>query len=218
MSCENGQDQISSFVDQDAASAEVRQALQALSRPVVPPALSAQLRVIASHERQRRLVRLSIASFARHCGSQFRLAFDNMMRPVAIPFAGGSLSSIVLFAMLVPCLSFPHHFGDGVLSTGPEGTIVVMGSTGEYVPDAVVDTPRLERASATSPDDANVVSLTIDERGRVSDYSLERGRLTPDLQSIIMFSQFTPATVLGVPTSAKVKVVQRPPARRHLRS
>jgi hypothetical protein len=60
-----------------------------------------------------------------------------------------------------------------------------------------------------NPEDANVVELTIDENGRVIDYSVSHGKLTPDLQSIIMFSQFQPATLLGLRTSGKVQIVQR---------
>jgi hypothetical protein len=153
-----------------------------------------------------------------------------MMRPLALPFAGGSLSAFVLFSVLVPCLSFPHRVADAALSTFPDGTIIVMGASGSYAPAALSfldeatamkqlgDMPRIEPINADTPADSNVVQLTIDERGRVSDYSLESGNLTPDLQSIIMFSEFTPATVLGIPASAKIKIVQRRMQGRHLRS
>jgi len=43
----------------------------------------------------------------------------------------------------------------------------------------------------------------------VRDYSVVRGELTPDLQSIIMLPPpFRPATVLGLPIPSKVKVIQ----------
>jgi hypothetical protein len=67
---------------------------------------------------------------------------------------------------------------------------------------------RIEPADAEVPSEGNVVLLTIDATGRVSDYSVAHGKLTPDLKNIIMFSQFLPATVLGLPTTGKVKVVQ----------
>src|SRR5262249_46366753 len=105
-----------------------------------------------------------------------------------------------------------------------------MGASGSYAPAAMSfldeaaamkqlgDMPRIEPLNAVSPADANVVELTIDERGRVADYSLERGNLTPDLQGLIMFSKFTPATLLGITASAKIKIVQRRPQGHHLRS
>jgi hypothetical protein len=214
MSCDNGQDH-TSLVDHEESAAEVRAALDGLRRPAIPRELTHQLRVIASHERQRRLRRLSVAAFLRFWLTQMQLAFDNMMKPLAVPVAGGSLSAVALFAMLVPSLSFPRNFDDGTLFTYPAGTIVVMGSSGEYVPSPVADSPRIVPMSEASYDaSTNVVELTIDEKGRVSDYSIWSGHLTPDFKDIIMFSEFTPATFLGTPTSAKVRIVQRPAARR----
>jgi len=253
MSCENGKEQIASFLDRRITGPErehvrehiescrrcsselesmqqLRHSLRTLPPPTVPAALTTRLMVVASHERQRRLARQSVTTLARHYASRLHLMFDNLRRPLALPFAGGSLSAFVLFSVLVPCLSFPHHVADMALSTFPDGTIIVMGSSGSYAPSAMTfpdeaaamkqlgDMPRIEPINAVSPADANVVQLTIDERGRVADYSLERGNLTPDLQSIIMFSEFTPATILGIPASAKIKIVQRRPHGHNLRS
>src|SRR5262249_13323724 len=134
MSCDYGQDRVTPIVEEESDAAEVRAALQGLGRPAIPKELTARLHVIASHERQRRLRRLSLTAFVDFWLSQMRLAFDNMMKPLAVPVAGGSLSAVALFAMLVPSLSFPHNFADGSLFTYPAGTVVVMGSTGEYVP------------------------------------------------------------------------------------
>ena len=53
-----------------------------------------------------------------------------------------------------------------------------------------------------------MVVLTIDQSGRVCDWSVSHGELTPDITNIIMFSQFSPATNLGLPISGKVKAVQ----------
>jgi hypothetical protein len=58
------------------------------------------------------------------------------------------------------------------------------------------------------PEAANVVDLTIDQSGRVSNWTVARGELTPDLANIIMFGQFSPATNMGVPTFGKVRAVQ----------
>src|SRR5262245_36602710 len=188
MSCENGQEQISSFLDGRIAGEErenvrshiescwdcrsewelqqkFRQSLRRLPEPLAPAALTARLMVVASHERQRRLARQSFSSFARHCFSRLSLAFDNMMRPLALPFAGGSLSACVLFSVLVPSLSFPHRFPDAVLSTFPDGTVIVMGASGSYAPSAMSfpdeatamkqlgDMPRIEPLYADSPAD-----------------------------------------------------------------
>ena len=57
--------------------------------------------------------------------------------------------------------------------------------------------------------DGNEVSLTllIDERGRVQDFYLSGGELTDEMKSLILFSQFAPATVSGQPTWGLKQVV-----------
>lgn len=185
----------------------LRTALRGMSQPAVPDYLRQQLRVLASHERVRQLARASVSSRIEHWASRMELQFNNMMRPLALPFAGGLLSALISFGLLVPNLNFQHNYTDEAFFTYPVGLVVEQ--IGGGVVKAVGDVPRIEPVDAVSPEDANVVELTIDENGRVIDYSVSHGKLTPDLQSIIMFSQFKPATLLGLPTSGKVKIVQR---------
>jgi hypothetical protein len=154
------------------------------------------------------MARASLTSRCKTWASSLSLWFDNLMRPVALPVSGGIVSALVLFSLLVPSLSFSHNFRDQTLYTDPDGEVVVLGPAGTYFPASFVGLPRIERPDTTAPEDANVVWLTIDETGRVSDYSLTQGKLTPDLESIIMLSKFKPATFLGMPTKGKVKVVQ----------
>ena len=231
MSCENISERVASILDRRDPDGEMeegtlhvkscadcsaeletaenqRRMLRSMNRVTVPADLTARLRVIASHEHHRQMRRRNIAASLRDRWSSVKLAFDNLIRPVALPAAGGSLSSLALFALLVPVLSFPHDFGGRELSTLPDGTMVIEGPAGAYMANSVLGAPRIQQLSTDTPADANVVELTIDERGRVSDYSIESGRLTPDLQSIIMFSKFTPATILRLPTHGKVKAIQ----------
>jgi hypothetical protein len=49
-----------------------------------------------------------------------------------------------------------------------------------------------------------VLELTIDERGRVVDYTLTSGQMTPELGAMILLSRFNPATLFGRPTSGKL--------------
>ncbi len=185
----------------------LRASLRGMDQPPLPPDLPAKLRVMASHECARRLAHASLASRWQTWSVALHLWFDNLMRPVALPFAGGFLSALVCFSVLVQSLSFSHNFFDQAFFTSPDGEVVALGPTGAYTWPAG-NSPWIMRADMVIPADATVVWLTIDENGKVSDYSVERGQLTPELQSIIMFSQFTPATLLGLPTSAKVKAVQ----------
>lgn len=83
--------------------ATLRSDLRRLPHPVVPPSLTMALRVVASRER---------ASFNRSEGSrwrdlleQWRFRLQQLMRPIALPAAGGLLSSFVLFSSLVLTIS-----------------------------------------------------------------------------------------------------------------
>src|ERR1700722_19447078 len=114
------------------------------------------------------------------------------MRPLALPFAGGSLMALVTFSLLVPSLSFPHNFDDQSWFRPP-----IPEST--YVP-GVLHNAWIVRADIQVPQGMNAVELTIDEQGKVRDYGGPGGSLTLALQSIIMLPPpFRPATVLGLP-------------------
>src|ERR1035438_2428529 len=222
MSCEKVQDLISSLVDRRVPPGEreyalahmescaacaaryesmssVRTALRRMAQPPIPAHLREKLRAAASYEQVRRLSRASFVSRRQRWASLIQLAFENMVRPAALPFAGGLLSAALAFGILFPYLSFAHHFGTGPstqIFNMPDG--VIVGTTGEP--------PRIEPADATSSDYQIFLELTVDNYGKVSDYQVTRGELTPDLKELIMFSNFTPATFFGRRTTAKVKI------------
>jgi hypothetical protein len=224
MSCEKVQKQISTLLDRKLAAGEregvlahiescrecsahvealqdLRAQLLGLSRPPMPEYLRARLRVMASHERERRLLRLNMSARLADWSARARLCFDNLMRPLALPFAGGSLMALITFSLLVPSLSFPHGMGDKSWFNPP-----IPEST--YVP-GVLHNAWIVRADIAVPEGMNAVELTIDEQGKVRDYTVTRGSLTPDLQSIIMLPPpFSPATVLGLPIPSKVQVIE----------
>jgi len=231
MSCESTHEQISSLVDGmltgderenvlthlnacRACSARlksfesVRAELRKLDRPRLPAGLTVQLRVLASHERVRQLARASFGARLRYWADRVRLGYDNLMRPVALPVAGGFLSALLLFSVLVPNLSFRHDRSlepPLSLSSDPDGRIV--GWSGVV--------PRLESVNSVAAGDETVVELIIDNQGNVADYSVRQGQLTPDLQNIILLSKFTPAMFFYQPAWGKIRVVF--PARRSAR-
>lgn len=222
MSCENVHELISSLVDYRLPAGErervmahlnsctacnatlesmqqMRADLRKLAEAPVPVRLQEKLRVTASYERVRRLSLASFAANRRSWLSRLQLCFENMMRPAFLPFAGGLLSAALAFGLLVPNLSFTHRFGDGPstqIFTVPDG--VVVGAVGEP--------PRIEPADAVNSDYQTVLELTVDNTGRVTDFEVTRGQLTPELKDLIMFSNFTPATFFGRRTTAKVKI------------
>jgi hypothetical protein len=229
MSCENVQERISLLLDCKLPDSDreyvlahintcrqcgsrfeamqyMRASLRNMARPKVPPALAAQLRVMASHECARQVARKNFTTRVEHWVSLVRLAFDNMMRPFAVPFTGGLLSALVIFSVLVPSLSFPHSYSDDPPVAGLTSD-VQFGD-----PDAIwLGTSNthawLEPASALIYDNQVSLTLVIDERGRVHDYYLSGGELTPEMKSMIVLSQFKPATVNGQPVWGLKQVV-----------
>jgi hypothetical protein len=241
MSCDNVQELISPLIDRKIPAAEresllahlescrecgahfesmqnLRRALSEMNRAAMPPNLAARLRVMASHELARHQSRATLSDRFEHWSGHLRLWFDNLMRPLAVPFAGGIVSALVLFSALVPSFSVVHDYADADWGTDPYGQVVVLSSTGVNSPGVSADVPKIEPTYASYPEDATVVWLMIDESGKVVNYQLAKGNMTSDMQTVIMLSKFMPATFLGIPTPGLVKMVQRPTSRRTLRS
>ncbi len=171
----------------------------------MPAGLDVRLRVLASHERVRRLATASLSARLQYWRARVRLHFENLMKPIAVPVAGGLFSALLLFGMVMPSLSFRYNLTNDpqlAIISDPDGMLV--GWTG-YA-------PHLESANSISSGDEGVIELTIDDQGRVVDYSVSPDQLTPDMQSIILFSRLTPATFFGKSTWGK-KLVRFPRAR-----
>jgi len=246
MSCHSVQDRLSWFLDRVLVEEErenvashlascptcsarlqslekMRSVLKRLDKPPVSPALAMRLRVLASHERQRQLAHTSLGAWLAYWRARAELLFDNLMRPMALPFAGGLLSALVLFAMLVPSLSFRHNFRDDLqiqsMSSEPGGRLV-QSDPADGAPTWIWTgaSVRLDSADRSGDGDDTILELTIDETGRVADYSVQGGPLTSEMENLILFSRFTPATLNGRTTSGKTRVVFHTHRRRNVRS
>jgi len=79
-----------------------RAILRKMAQTPVPADLSARLRVLASHERERQLARVNIGERVRRMAAKIDLAFENLMRPVALPVTGGLVSALLLFGLMYP--------------------------------------------------------------------------------------------------------------------
>lgn len=221
MSCQTVQKFVSAYVDRSLGADEQKSVKQHLAHcrecaatmeqtrhlrtmlgnlPVVspPPQLKTRLLVMASHERERRLTRIDLATRVQNWGARLRLFTDNLMRPVALPFAGGLASALFLFSMLVPTLIFQFNFHNDV-------PIAAQFYT----------EPALIEAAPFGFDYEDVaVELTINERGQVIDCAFLGAKLDRNTQNSVsanlaLFSSFAPATLFGRPTSGKVQLVSR---------
>lgn len=155
-----------------------------LGRKPAPADLALRLRVMASHE----LARSRSNWFAR---AYFRL--EDALNPLMFPATAGVLTAILFFGVLIGFFALP--------------TQLSAADTTFYTP------PELQ---ATSPfvnnmpgDSAIVVDALVDARGRVQEYhviSAPPGAedLTPELNNIMIFTTFRPATAFGQPTTGRV--------------
>jgi hypothetical protein len=185
-----------------AESHRLRAMLRNLPVATPPEDLTARLRVLASHERARRLTRVDFPTRLQHLAGRVKLFADNLMRPVALPFAGGLASALVLFSMLVPTLFFQFNFHNNDVRLSPF-----------YTEASLLETAPFNFAYGDAHGDA-VVELTINEKGVVTDYSFpagkpERGQENSLIANLVLFSSYSPATIFGKPTSGKVVVSVR---------
>jgi len=182
MSCDNAQELISLLIDHKVAAGErekvlahlesckecgsqfesmqkIRATLQSMNSVPVPVVLHSRLRVIASHEHARR-VRMASGGY---WSDRVRLWFDNLMRPVFMPLAGGVLSAAMIFCVLVPTLSFqPVMATDSYGQTLPAmehrpvwGQVVVSSGSASSLGGGV-DLPTIEPSYTESADDATI--------------------------------------------------------------
>jgi hypothetical protein len=166
-------------------------ALRSLPRLRPPSGLNSSLRVLASREVQRRMNSLSRMD-------RLRLSFDNMMRPLALPFAGGLFSAVILFSMWVP--GYPVHASNAL-----------------DVPLGISTDASVKRMApiATNAGEDVVVDVRIDGDGRMIDYSIVTGDVSNDaalrrsIEGFLLLTSFTPATAFGQPVAGKLRLTLR---------
>ena len=171
---------------------ELRDGLKSLPAAAVPERLRTQLQVLASHERARWNATKTLTLALHTWAVDIKLAVDNLMRPLALPLAGGLVSALLLFALLVPTL-------------GSRPSVLNDVPTGFYTAATLV-----EVAPLGIHNDETVVALYVDAKGQATDYSVQQGNVSPEMQAdltkMMFFSRFTPATWFGQPTNGKVLV------------
>jgi anti-sigma factor (TIGR02949 family) len=176
----------------------VRQALRRLPQAAVPSELTMRLRVMASKVRAEAMRGESGWSRWR---DRFQLSLKNLMRPLALPLAGGLCSAVVLFSALVP--TFTSTFA--------------MDKT----PSSLWDVPTMlatePMVKCTAPvafgETEAVVDLTIDEQGRITNYTIvstapgqKAEQVRRNIENKLLFLGFWPATAFGKPIAGTVRV------------
>ncbi|HVW85527.1 MAG TPA: zf-HC2 domain-containing protein [Bryobacteraceae bacterium] len=168
----------------------LRSGLRHLPVRHVPPMVNTRLRVLASRERSRQLARQDFASWMAEQKSRAKLFFDNLLKPFAVPAAGGVLASFLCFGVIVDNL----HVIQDLRNDLPVGI-----ST-----DVAIDelTPFSFRGQDL------MVQLTVDSTGHVTDFELpQTANPTPaelqEIGNLVLYSTFTPAFRFGRPVASK---------------
>lgn len=176
----------------------VRGAVRSLPRMEVPGDLAIRLRVMASQQRNLRI------GLGRTWFEGLALRLNNLLRPLAVPLAGGISAAVLLFASLVPTFMHPPRV------------------SASDVPCVVFTQPMLESMGPIgfTPADA-IVDLRIDPLGRIVNYSIVQSSGHVDavqrsIENTLLFTRFKPATLApnscsdcGVPMAGTIRVVLR---------
>ena len=178
--------------------AEVRSlstGLKHLPKLMPSPLLRTGLSVIASRERSRQILRRTLAARFAEFRSRFRLLFDNVLRPLAIPAVGGMLASSLCFGVIVDTLQFhPDWKGDDI-------------PVGYHWQVAIDDVTPFSDCAGKDV----LVQLTIDRNGNVIGFEVpQQDTVSPDemkeIGNFVLYSSFSPAMAFGEHVTGKILV------------
>jgi len=175
-----------------AAWRQVQESI-ALLGPAQPPAdLNLRLRLAISREQVRRRSRWA---------DRLSLAWDNAIRPLAVQISAGVAGTVVLAGGMVLLLSMVAPPQAVLADDEPLGAVTsphYLYST--VAPDAIV-TPR---------DTSIVIEASVDNQGRVYDYTIVSGpqddAVRTQVINQLLLSVFKPASVFGLPVRGRVVI------------
>ncbi|MBI3664762.1 MAG: hypothetical protein HY236_00805 [Acidobacteria bacterium] len=163
--------------------ARLNSPLRELPRLSPPPELATAIRLRLPERRTSRWER-------------WQVHLSNMMGPIALPAAGGLLSALILFRVLMPAVS----------------AIRAAGGVND-VPTVLRTEPRFKAASVLPLSQDMLVEAWIDEQGKVTNFEVLNPAMSEaavgkelhnQIISILLTTLFEPATQFGQPTHGKV--------------
>ena len=172
-----------------AAWQRTQRLVASLGRRPCPPEVALRLRVAISQAAAQRSQR-------RWQGLLVRI--ENLADAFMLPATAGLVSAIIFFGVLIGFMATPVQ-----LSAARDDVPTLL-----YTPprlQAMPSDPALQSATNAEP---LVVETLVDANGRVQDYRILSGpadssRLQPELNNIMIFTTFQPATTFGVPTPGR---------------
>lgn len=180
-------------IEEHRRSAE---SLKALGRVPAPPRIRTQLRCMASRESSRQVRWSSAPAFFRWLRDEMTLRLNNVMKPFAIPVAGGLTAATLVFSMIVSSYPVGGHTLDGADDVPmPVYTAAVFKGIVPF------DFTRRDV----------IVDLVIDPQGRILDYRIVGGgagdpEMRRSIENILLFTEFQPATSFGQRVPGRVRI------------
>ena len=177
-------------------SLRLRATLRTLPQPTPPPELTVALRILASREAGRRAAQRWFGGLLGAWVEKFSLRLNALMRPIALPFAGGLVSALLVFATFVP------------MYTVRDNPSISDVPTGLFTEATLKSVPSMDLS-----DDEVIVDLVVDGQGRIVDYSLPRkqgwmknAQVRRAIENALLFTSFTPSTTFGQPISTRIRL------------
>jgi hypothetical protein len=160
------------------------------------------LKVIASKEAHRQRRYAGLQGWLRRQAENAHLFAQNLMRPLAVPAAGGLFSAVILFSAVMT----NYH---GIVRQ-PVDDVPTILATNASMKSGLFSPEELASEVLT-------VDVLVDGQGRAIDFNIESGtgdhrshrELRRRIANSLLFTQFEPATAFGQPTAAWVKVSYR---------
>jgi len=182
----------------ESAHHEVRALLKSLPRRKASHELTIALQIAASKEAARRQKWANAPALLVRMRNHFELWKANMMRPLAVPCAGGIMSAVLVFAMFV--------------QINP----VRANSLMDDRPTALYTEPAAKTLAPFEPPTADAeIEVSIDEQGRIADYQVIAGNpkleveVRRSVERTLLFTEFTPATSFGKAVPSKLRITLR---------
>ncbi len=167
-----------------ASLSQTQRLVASLGRRRPPQDLALKLRVAISREAALRRERTWQAWSVR---------LEDALRGFMIPATAGIISAVIFFAVMIGFFALPSS----VSAADPEVPVF-------YTPPQLASIP-MEPGIASSIPESVVVEASIDANGRVQDYRVISGpkdgsQYSTQLDSVMIFTTFRPATSFGRPT------------------
>ena len=163
-----------------------QQLVAALGRKQPPADLALKLRVMVSQQ-------LAQGRKSRFEGIQMRI--QNAFNAFMVPATAGMVSAVIIFGLLIGVL-YPVQ----MMSAANDVPLLV------YTPPELAFSPYAEMGSLNA--DSLVLEAYVDSNGRVQDYRIlsapeDAKDLVTELNKMLIFTTFRPATAFGRPTSGR---------------